>query len=251
MRCSVYRGTPFSSLAAQRDQRDFPALCAWIDQQYDGSPRHLWSSWSSMVATVAIILAVGNAIFDDRIINFDSGPIWALFGISVGASALVLHFISLRRHLRESRVHGNQVVNSRQALIEAREQGSLKDMFGVLGAERLDRAASHLLRLRDALDSEAWRSSETGVLGSARENSLASAEAAMSRLILLTTSRKADQDGERIVVDLEALANEAEQLTFIGGRDRSAESGLREALSELREIRKATEEARDSLTLKE
>lgn len=249
MRCGSSRRNGFASISAQRDQRDFPSLCAWIDDQYDGSPDQLWSSWSSMVATVAIILAIGSAVLDDRIPGFGSFPIWSLFGASVGVSAIVLHLISLRRRMRDSRAHGSHFVNTRQALIEARKNGDLKNLFGITGAETMDRAAAALLRIKAAFDTEEWRSSQGGVYSTARENALASAEAAMSRLILIRTTRGPSEDANKIVDDLNALASEAEQLTHAGGRDRSAESGLREALNELREIRKATEEAHETMRL--
>ncbi|MBX3096568.1 MAG: hypothetical protein KF812_06880 [Fimbriimonadaceae bacterium] len=251
MSCGYSRRSGFASLSAQRDQRDFPSLCAWIDEQYDGSPDQLWSAWSSMVATVAIILAIGSAVLDDRIPGFGSFPIWGLYGASVGVSAIVLHFITLRRRIRDSRAHGNQFVNTRQSLIQARKNGDLKNLLGIGGAEKMDRAAAALLRIKAAFDTEEWRSSQGGVYSSARDNAIASAEAAMSRLILMMSTRGPSEDANKIVDDLNALASEAEQLTQASGRDRSAESGLREALSELREIRKATEEAQDTLTLPE
>lgn len=241
-------GVPFGG----SEDRAFPALCVWIDRQVQKTmPDLSWSVYGGVCVTLAGVIAAisGNAeaMFGRYVHSVYVSEIWVAYFVLMGIYAYGIRSHQATKKESCDLNRGPYWRTTRHGLLNARTRGGLVEKFGLEGTQLLDRAAHNALRIDAALDSESWRASHDSIYSSAKSSTRQSVDAAMARLILLIDQSGVSPVVVQIADDISTLASEVEAITQSGEFNTTAESGLRETLNELREIRKATEEMHETI----
>ncbi|MBX3096567.1 MAG: hypothetical protein KF812_06875 [Fimbriimonadaceae bacterium] len=248
----MYQGGMWGGPHARED-REYPSLCAWIDQQIQGGYDNVWGIYGGVAGTIAGLCGALSGILVGTMPQ--NGPIlwpaiWIPYFVGMGAYAISIGRRAKRLKQQEAERFGPNWQSTRNGLHVARWRGGLRATFGDEGARLLDQSAGNALKVFATMDSEAWRARNDGVYGSAKENVKRNLDAAMARLILsLQAGGGVPVQAKEIASDIQSLAEEVAAISVSPEATSQSESGLRETLSELREIRCATDEAQEAMRI--
>lgn len=222
------------------------SLVNWIDTEQTKSPNQKWGIWGAVVGGSSGFVGMSMGIMSGNGGVTTGNPLLYLpFALWLTLAAGMTFWV-VRTSKRE---HGAWAPESRGVmtrLLAARWQGGLRQMLTPDGANLLNSAASTLLQCKATLDNSAWKiAAGSEVWSQMREKAVRSMDSAMVRMLLNITSGSSEE-AKKILADMKELNEEvnkaAQRHASVSGVPLGGAEGLRQTLSEMRELATADEE---------